>query len=77
MKNKYPVIDPKATGARIAELRAKKGASVKELQTYMGFARLQAIYCWQQGRYLPSTDNLLALAKFFGVTVEDILVTTE
>ena len=74
---KYPAIDMKATGARIAELRIEKGISVKALQTYLGLARPQAVYCWQRGEYLPSTDNLLALAKFFGVTVEDILVTKE
>ncbi len=41
---------------------------------FMGFEAPQAIYKWQQGKSLPSTDNLFALSRSLGVTIEDILV---
>lgn len=71
---KYPAIDLKATGANIAALRVERGLSVKDIQDYMGFEMPQAVYKWIRGESLPSTDNLLALAKLFGVAIEDILV---
>ena len=69
----YPVIDTKATGARIRELRKQKNIKVEDLREFMGFESEQAIYKWQRGDCLPSIDNLYALSKLFGTTVEDIL----
>ena len=34
----------------------------------------QAVYCWQRGRNLPSVDNLYAISKLWGVSMNDILV---
>ena len=48
--------------------------TVKELQEVFGFATPQAIYKWQQGKSLPSVDNLYALGALFEVPMEDILV---
>ena len=73
----YPVIDPAATGARIKQLRKECGLSVADLQEYFGFEAPQAIYKWQKGQSLPSTDNLLALGKLLNVSMEDILVYVE
>ena len=73
----YPTINVKATGARIRELRKKKGIKVIELSEYMGFTEPQAIYKWQQGLALPTIDNLVALAALLGVMIDDILVTDQ
>ena len=70
----YPVIDMVATGKNIVRLRKAHGYTVAELQEFFGFDAPQAIYKWQQGKTLPSTDNLFALSQFLGVNMEDILV---
>ena len=48
--------------------------SVADLQEFLGFEAPQAIYKWQSGKSLPSTDNLFALSHFFEVSIEEILV---
>ena len=70
----YPVIDLIATGKNIVRLRKANGYSVAELQEFFGFEAPQAIYKWQQGKSLPSTDNLYALSYLLDVPIEDILV---
>ena len=70
----YPTINVKATGARIRELRKKKGIKVIELSEYMGFTEPQAIYKWQRGDSLPSVDNLYALSRILETSIEDILI---
>ena len=71
----FPVIDLVATGKNIVRLRRESGLSVADLQEYFGFEAPQAIYKWQKGQSLPSTDNLLALGHLLDVTMEEILVT--
>ncbi len=71
----FPVIDMVATGKNIVRLRKESGLSVADLQDYFGFEAPQAIYKWQKGISLPSTDNLLALGHLLDVTMEEILVT--
>ena len=70
----YPVIDVAATGRNILQLRESRGYSVADLQEFFGFEAPQAIYKWQSGKSLPSTDNLFALSQFLEVSIEDILV---
>ena len=73
----FPVIDPVATGRNILRLRTERGLSVRDLQTYFGFAEPQAIYKWQKGQSLPSVDNLYALSALLGVPMDEILVSAE
>lgn len=70
----YPVIDTRATGARIKALRLERGLTVKEIQKALGFDEPQAVYKWERGSSLPSTDNLLALSLLLEVPIEEILV---
>ena len=72
----FPVIDPVATGENIARLRRERGFTVRDLQRYFGFEEPQAIYKWQRGESLPSVDNLYALSSLFGVSMNEILVST-
>ena len=69
----YPVLDAKATGARIRELRKERHLKVDDIARFMGFESSQAIYKWQRGDSLPNIDNLYALSKLFGTSVDDIL----
>lgn len=74
MEHAFPMIDIKATGRRIKELREQRGISVRQLQTFLGFEQPQAIYKWQRGECLPTFDNMYAMACFFHVKVDEILV---
>ena len=69
-----PVIDMVRTGANIARIRTAAGVSVRQLQAVLGFATPQAIYKWQQGRALPTLDNLVIFAEVCRVRLDDILV---
>ena len=70
---RYPVLDAKATGARIKELRKAHHLKVEEVAYFMGFESVQAVYKWQRGDSLPTVDNLYALSRLFDTTVDDIL----
>ena len=69
-----PVIDIRATGEKINELRNRNGITVKDIQVFMGFASPYPVYKWINGKNLPTLDNLLALAELFGVKMDDIVV---
>ena len=68
-----PVIDVVATGQNILALRKAHGYTVGDLQHFLCLDSPQAIYCWQQGKYLPSVDHLFALSYLFGVSINTIL----
>ena len=69
----YPIIDIQAAGRRIRQLRISNHYSVEDVSGYMGFESVQAVYKWQHGESLPTVDNLYALSKLFGTTIEYIL----
>ena len=50
---KVPVIDLRATGQNIKNMRQSAGISVRDLQAVLGFTNPQAIYKWQNGDSLP------------------------
>lgn len=68
-----PVIDLQSTGIQIKELRKNSGYSVKDIQDIFGFEYPQAVYAWEQGKNVPTIDNLLILSKLFGVSIEEIV----
>ena len=70
----FPVIDLTATGRNITRLRKAKGLSVRDIQAWYGFEEPQAIYKWQQGKCLPTVDNLVALSVLLEVPINEILV---
>ena len=70
-----PVIDLKGTGAQIKRLRKISGYSVHDLQMIFGFDYPQAIYAWEQGKNIPTIDNLLVLSELFDVEISQIIVT--
>ena len=73
-KLSYPVIDLAATGKNIARLRKENGLRVTDLQSYLGLASSQSLYKWFRGDNLPTVDNLYALSRLFGISINDILV---
>lgn len=69
----YPILDARATGERIRELRNDRHLKVEDVARFMGFESVQAIYKWQRGDSLPTVDNLYALSRLFETSVDDIL----
>lgn len=74
MAKTFPVIDMQATGENITRLRKQRGLSVRDIQNWFGFEEPQAIYKWQQGKSLPTVDNLYALGALLDTPMEQILV---
>lgn len=63
-------------GQRISLYRKKLNISQEELGARLGVSR-QAVSKWETGTADPSTSNLLALAKLFGVSAEELLRSVE
>lgn len=70
----YPVIDVKATGRNIANLKTKKGITVRELSRYLGMENTNSVYKWFRGDALPTLDNLYAISVLFEVSMNEIVV---
>ena len=59
-------------GQRISEYRKKLSISQEELGARLGVSR-QAVSKWERGEADPSTANLLALGRLYGVPAEELL----
>lgn len=57
---------------RLYNLRKRNGFSQEELAEKIGVSR-QAVSKWERSESSPDTDNLLALSKIYGVTIDDML----
>jgi len=57
---------------KLQELRKQKGLTQEELAQALYVSRT-AISKWESGRGYPNIDSLKAIAKFFGVTVDELL----
>jgi putative transcriptional regulator len=55
----------------VKELRSSQGLSQATLAISVGVSR-QTINSIESGRYLPSLPLAIALARFFGATVEEV-----
>jgi len=60
------------TATRLVTLRKRAGLSQEELADRIGVSR-QAVSKWERAESSPDTDNLIALAKTYGVKVDDML----
>ena len=70
----YPVIDMKNTGKKLKWLKEAHKLTSREIADYLGFTSKRAIYRWFQGESLPTVDNLFALSKLFGVSMDEMIV---
>ncbi|TML88919.1 MAG: helix-turn-helix transcriptional regulator [Actinobacteria bacterium] len=55
----------------VRELRTARGLSQGELAAALDVSR-QTVNSIEKGRYVPSLPLALALARFFGTSVEDV-----
>ncbi len=61
---------------RIEELRNQKGVRQEELAKAMAVSR-QTISSLENGRYNPSISLAYKIARFFGLTIEEVFVFDE
>ncbi len=61
---------------KLQEIRKKKGLTQEELAASLYVSRT-AISKWESGRGYPNIESLKAIAKFFSVTVDDLLSSDE
>ena len=66
-------VDKRATGLNIYRLIERSGVSREQIAEFLQLKSPRVIYDWANGIKLPSTENLLNLAKLLNVQVEDIL----
>lgn len=57
---------------RLAELRRQKGYSQEALAQELGLSR-QAVSKWERAESAPDTENLIALAHLYGVSLDELL----
>ena len=57
---------------RLVEFRKKAGYSQEQLADKLGLSR-QAVSKWERGEASPDTDNLIALSKLYGVSMDELL----
>ena len=61
---------------RVRELRTTSALSQSDLGSVLGVSR-QTINSIENGRYLPSLPLALAIARYFGTSVEEIFITED
>jgi transcriptional regulator with XRE-family HTH domain len=61
---------------KLQELRKKKGLTQEELAEFL-FVSRTAVSKWESGRGYPNIDSLKAIARFFSVTVDELLSSEE
>ena len=61
---------------RLIQLRKKHGYSQEELADKLGLSR-QAVSKWERAEASPDTDNLICLAKLYGVSLDELLSTED
>ena len=61
---------------KLQELRKQRGLTQEELAEKLYVSRT-AISKWESGRGYPNIDSLKAIAKFFSVTIDELLSTDE
>ena len=58
---------------RLNRLRRERGLSQEDLAEVVGVTR-QAVQKWESGASRPDMDNLAALARYFGVTLDHLVL---
>lgn len=58
---------------KLVELRKQHNLSQEELAEKLGISR-QAISKWERAESSPDTDNLIALAKLYNISLDELLI---
>lgn len=65
-------VDMVEFGKRVKTVRKEHGISMKEMEDFFGLSP-QALYKWERGTAFPEVQNLYALSRFLGVSVDSLL----
>lgn len=60
---------------RLVALRRERGLSQEELAAQLGVSR-QAVSKWERAESSPDTDNLIALARLYNLSLDELLLHT-
>lgn len=60
------------TANRLVQLRKENGYSQEMLADKLGISR-QAVSKWERAEASPDTDNLIALARLYGMSLDELL----
>ena len=66
-------MDGKKIGRFLAELRKEKGVTQEQVGFVVMTSR-ENISKWERGINMPTPDSLMLLSKYYGVTVNEILL---
>lgn len=66
------MIDVAATGKEISKRMYEKKLNISQLADQC-IVSVQAIYKWTQGRCIPTTENLVELAKALDCKMDDLI----
>lgn len=69
-------MDQKKIGAFIAQCRKEKSLTQIQLAELLDITN-QAVSKWENGTSDPNTSNLIALAKLYGISAEELLKNVE
>lgn len=58
---------------KLLQLRREKGLSQEALAQELGISR-QAVSKWERAEASPDTDNLIELAKLYGISLDELLL---
>ena len=58
---------------KLLQLRKEKGLSQEQLAQKLGISR-QAVSKWERAEASPDTDNLIQLAKLYGISLDELLL---
>lgn len=61
---------------RLVKLRKEKGLSQEDLAAQIGISR-QAVSKWERAEASPDTDNLILLARLYGISLDTLLATED
>ena len=61
-----------AIASRLYEYRKANGYSQEELADKIGVSR-QAVSKWERGESSPDTENLIALSRLYGITIDELI----
>lgn len=67
------VVDAVSTGKNIKAMRVQSGMKIKDIQDICGVTAT-SVCNWQNGKAIPTIDNLVILCEVWHVTIDDIIV---
>lgn len=72
-KEQYPTIDVERFGENLREICEAKNVTANELKDYLNLGSIQAVYMWFKGKRLPNLDNMYAISRYLGVSMDDLI----